>query len=115
MSKCHMRTKKTSQKWTFDSNKKLGLEWTVNGLGKPFIKNPIQKTEKYLSEIAACEQKITSEKAHSCSDTFLSLYLKIRAKISQTTRFFAQLPDSEWLKSLFQFDFKNHQNVWSDP
>ena len=38
--------KTTSEKWKFGSNKKLGLEGTVNGLGKPFRKNPIQKFEK---------------------------------------------------------------------
>ena len=28
--------KSTSEKWKFGSYKKLGLEWTTNGLGKPF-------------------------------------------------------------------------------
>ena len=45
--------------------------------------NPIQKIEKNSknhSEIAACEQKITSEKANFCSNTVFSLYFKIRAK-----------------------------------
>ena len=40
--------------------KKLGLKWTMNGLEKPFRKNPIQKyrkNSKNQSEIAACEQK----------------------------------------------------------
>ena len=31
----------TSQKWKFGSHKKLGLEWAINGLGKPFRENPI--------------------------------------------------------------------------
>ena len=46
-------------------------------------KNPIQKIEKNSknqSEIAACEQKTTSEKANFCSNTVLSLYFKFRAK-----------------------------------
>ena len=46
-------------------------------------KNPIQKIEKNSkteSEIAACEQKITSEKANFCSNTVFSLYFEIRAK-----------------------------------
>ena len=39
--------KTTSEKWKFGSNKKLGLERTMNGLGKPLrIKNPIHKIEK---------------------------------------------------------------------
>ena len=32
----------------------------------------------------------------------------------KTTRFFAPLPVSAWPKSLLQFDFKNHENVWTD-
>ena len=61
MSKCRMWTKKTtSEKWKFNSNKKLGLEWAVNGLGKPFRKKSDpknRKNSKNQSEIAACEQK----------------------------------------------------------
>ena len=55
----------------------------MNGSGKPFRKkNPIQKTEKSknLSEIAACEQKTTSQKANFGSNTVFSLYFKIRTK-----------------------------------
>ena len=33
---CEQKT--TGAKWKFNSNKKLGLEWAVNGLGKPFRK-----------------------------------------------------------------------------
>ena len=46
-------------------------------------KNPIQKIEKNSknqSEIAACEQKTTTEKPNFCSNTVFSLYFKIRAK-----------------------------------
>ena len=47
-------------------------------------KNKIQKIEiknsKNQSEIAACEQKTSSEKANFCSNTVFSLYFKIRAK-----------------------------------
>ena len=32
------------------------------------------------SEIAACEQKTTSEKANFCSNTVFSVYFKIRVK-----------------------------------
>ena len=54
----HVNKKTTSEKWKFNSNKKLGLEWAVNELGKPFRKktdpkNP--KNSKNQSEIAACE------------------------------------------------------------
>ena len=46
-------------------------------------KNPIQKLEKTAknqSEIAACEQKTTTEKLNFCSNTIFALYYKIRAK-----------------------------------
>ena len=47
------------------------------------LENPIQKNRensKNQSEIAACEQKTTSEKAKFCSNTVFSLYFKFRAK-----------------------------------
>ena len=46
-------------------------------------RNPIEKIEKTVknqSEIAACEQKITSEKANFCSNTVFSLYCEVRAR-----------------------------------
>ena len=42
----HVNKKTTSENWIFGSNKKLGLEWTLNGYGKPFRKNPIKKLKK---------------------------------------------------------------------
>ena len=60
MSKCRMWKKPLARKEYLIQTKKLGLEWAVNGLGKPFRKNPIQKIEKKCknqSETAACEQK----------------------------------------------------------
>ena len=55
----------------------------MNGLEKPFRtksdpKN--RKNSKNQSEIAACEQKTTTEKPNFCSNTVFSLYFKIRAK-----------------------------------
>ena len=77
MWKCRMWTKKnTNEKWKFNSQKKLGLEWALNGLGKPFRKKSDPKNRKHCknqSEIAACEQKTTSKKANFCSNTVLSL------------------------------------------
>ena len=55
------------------------MNWLENHLEK----NPIQKIEKKSknqSEIAASEQKITSEKAKFCSNTVFSRYFKIGAK-----------------------------------
>ena len=40
----------------------------------------IQKNSKNRSELAACEQKTTREKAKFCLNTVFSLYFKIRAK-----------------------------------
>ena len=51
-----------------------------NHLEKKAIKKIEKKTSKNQSEIAACEQKTTSEKANFCSNTVFSFYLKIRAK-----------------------------------
>ena len=76
-------------------------------------KNP--KNSK--SEIAACEQKTTTEKPNVCSNTVFSLYFEIRAKKNsrrKTTRNFATFPVLSWPKSLLQFDFKNHKDVWTD-
>ena len=82
-------------------------------------KNPIQKIEKTVknqSEIAACEQKTTREKANFVQTLFSHSTLNLEQKNSRhkTTRFFAPLPVSAWPKSLLQFDFKNHENVWTD-
>ena len=70
---------------TYNSNKTLGLERTMNGLGNPFrikirSKIPMKTVKKNRSEIAACEQKTTNEKTNFCSNTVFSLYFKIRAK-----------------------------------
>ena len=53
----HVNTKPPAR-WKFGSNKKLNLERTFNGLGKP-LKDPIQiieKNSKHQSEIAAFEK-----------------------------------------------------------
>ena len=55
------------------------------------------KNSKNQSEIAACEQKTTTEKPNFCSNTIFALYFKIRAKKNsrrKTTRFFAPFPVS---------------------
>ena len=87
----------------------------MNGLGKLLRKKydpKNRKNSKNQIEIAACEQKTTSEKANFCSNTVFSLYSNFRVKnfTPQTTCFFAPLPVSALPKSL-QFDFKNHENV----
>ena len=90
------------------------MDWN-NHLGKKSDpKN--RKNSKNQSEIAECEQKTTSEKANFCSNTFFSLYFKIRAQ-----KFHAAKPLAFSLHFLFrrdqnhyQFEFKNHENVWTD-
>ena len=56
----------------------------MNGLRKPFRKKTDPKNRKRnsknQSEIAACEQKTTSQKAKFRSNTVFSLYFKIGAK-----------------------------------
>ena len=53
----------------------------MNGLGKPFRKKSDPKNRKNRkSEIAACEQKTTSQKANFCSNTIFSLCFNFRAK-----------------------------------
>ena len=74
-------------------------------------KNPIQKIEKNCKnqrEIAACEQKTTSEKANFCSNTFFSLYLKFRAKKIHTAK-----PLAFSLHFLFRRDQNHHSNLTS--
>ena len=91
--------------------KKLGLEWAVNGLGKPFRKksNPKnRKNSETQSEIAACEQKTTTEKANFCSNTIFSLYFKIRAKKIHVAK-----PLSVSLHFLFRRDQNHYSNLTS--
>ena len=81
----------------------------MNGLGKPFRKNPIHKIEKTLknpSEIAACEQKTTTDKANFCSNTVFSLYFKFRAK-----KFHAAKPLAFSLHLLFRRDQNHYSNL----
>ena len=76
----------------------MNYEWIGKTIWK---KNPIKKLEKKncknQREIAACEQKTTSEKANFCSITDFSLYFKIRAKKFHAAKplvFFAPFPVS---------------------
>ena len=91
--------------------KKLGLEWTISGLEKPFRKKSDPKNwknSKNQSEIAACEQKTTTEKPNFCSNTVFSLYFKIRAK-----KIHAAKPLAFSLHFLFRRDQNHHSNLTS--
>ena len=65
------------------------------------------KNCKNQSEIAACEQKTTSEKAEFCSNTVFSLYFKFRAK-----KFHAAKPLAFSLH-LFRRDQNHYSNLTS--
>ena len=68
----------------------------------------IEKNSKNQSQIAACEQKTTSEKANLCSNTVFSLYFKIRAK-----KFHAAKPLALSLHFLFRRDQIHYSNLTS--
>ena len=83
----------------------------MNGLEKPFRKKSDpknRKNSKNQSEIAACEQKTTSEKANFCSNTVFSLYFKFRAK-----KFHAANPLAFSLHFLFRRDQNHYSNLTS--
>ena len=106
-----MNKKSPSAKWKFNSNKKLGLEWAVNGLGKPVRKKSDPKNRensKNQSEIAACEQKTATEKPNFCSNTVFSLYFQIRAK-----KIHAAKPLAFSLHFLFRRDQNHYSNLTS--
>ena len=73
-------------------------------------KNPIQKNEKTvkISEIAACEQKTTTEKPNFCSNIVFSLYFKIRAR-----KIYAAKPLAFSLHFLFRRDQNHYSNLTS--
>ena len=83
----------------------------MNGLEKSFRKKSDpknRKNSKNQSEIAACEQKTTSEKANFCSNTVFSLYLKFRTK-----KFHAAKPLAFSLHFLFPRGQNHHSNLTS--
>ena len=74
-------------------------------------KNPIQKNRKNRknqSEIAACEQKTTTEKPNFCSNTIFTLYFKDRAK-----KIHAAKPLAFSLHFLFRRDQNHYSNLTS--
>ena len=72
---------KTRPSWKFGSNKKTRPRMNYEWIGKTIKKTgpKIEKSNKNQSEIAACEQQITSEKAKFFKTSF-SHYFKVRAK-----------------------------------
>ena len=83
----------------------------MTGLGKPLRKKSDpkkRKNSKNQSEIAACEQKTTTEKPNFCSNTVFSLYFKIRAK-----KLHAAKPLAFSLHFLFRRDQNHYSNLTS--
>ena len=84
----------------------------MNGLGEPIRKksNPKNwKNSKNQSEIAACEQKPLARTRIFVQTPYSHSTSKIDKKFHA-----APFPISAWPKSLLQFDFKNHENEWTD-
>ena len=84
----------------------------MNGLGRPSRKKSDpknRKNSKNQSEIAACEQKTTTEKPNFCSNTSFSLYFKIRAKKVHATK-----PLAFSLHFLFRRDQNHYSNLTSN-
>ena len=80
-------------------------------IGKPFRKKSDpknRKNSKNQSEIAACEQKTTTEKPNFCSNTIFALYFKIRAK-----KIHAAKPLAFSLHFLFRRDQNHYSNLTS--
>ena len=76
---------------------------------KQFLSDPKnRKNSKNQSEIAACEQKTTTDKANFCSNTVSSLYFKIRAR-----KFDAAKPLAFSLHFLFWRDQNHHSTLTS--
>ena len=63
------------------------MDWENHLEKKSDLKN--RKNSENQSEIAACEQKTTTEKPNFCSDTVFSLYFKIITKNFQAAKLLA--------------------------
>ena len=72
------------------------------------IRSRYRKNIKFQSEIAACGQKTTTEKAKFCSNTLFSLHFKITAK-----KFPAAKPLAFSLHFLFRCDQNHYSNLTS--
>ena len=107
----HLNKKPLAKKRNLVQLKKLGLERTMNGLGKPFRKKSDPKNRKKLKiklKLPHVNKKTTSEKANFCSNTVFSLYFKIRVKKSH-----AEKPPAFLLHFLFRRDQNHYSNLTS--
>ena len=82
----------------------------MNGLEKPFIKNPIQKIEKNSKKnkvkLPHVNKKPLAGKRIFCSNTVFSLYFKFRAN-----KFHAAKPLAFSLHFLFRRDQNHNSNL----
>ena len=90
------------------------MDWAKHLEINPILKS--NKNSKNQSETAECKKKPLARNRIFVQKSFSRPTLKLEQKKShrKTTRFFAPIPVSAWPKSLLQFDFKNHENVWTD-
>ena len=79
------------------------MDWK-NHLEKNLIQKN-RKNSKNQSQIAACEQKTTTEKPNFCSNTIFALYFKIRAK---------KIHAAKSLAFSLHFLFRRDQNHYSN-
>ena len=82
------------------------MDWENQLRKKSDPKN--RKNSKNENEIAACEQKTTTEKPNFCSNTVFSFYFEIRAK-----KFHAAKPLAFSLHFLFRRDQNHYSNLTS--
>ena len=113
MSKCQnaaCEQKTTSDKEKFGLNKKLRLERTMNGLGKPFRKNPIKKTKtvKRKVKLLHVNEKPLARKRIFVQTLFSHSTSKIRVKT-----FHAAKPLTFSLHCLFRRDQNHFSNMTS--
>ena len=105
----HVNKKTTSEKWKFSSNNKQGLEWTMNGLGKPFRKNPIQRIENNTVKITAklphVNKKHLARKRNFVQTPFSHSTFKIERKNFT--------PQNQSLHFLFRRDQDHYSNLTS--
>ena len=107
----HVNKKTTSDKENFGLNKKLRLERTMNGLGKPFRKNPIQETEKTVKrklKLLHVNEKSLARKRIFVLTLFSHSTSKIRVKT-----FHAAKPLAFSLHCLFRRDQNHFSNMTS--
>ena len=91
----------------------------MNGLEKPFRKKILSKKLKRVKikvKLPHVNKKQLARKRIFVQTPFSHSTLNLERKLSRrkTTRFFAPFPVSAWPKSQLKFDFKNHENVWTD-